>query len=108
MRLLSLTAKNYRSLRDVTVDLGDLNLFIGANGSGKSAILDVLRFLQEGIQTYDFRSPVFSRGGFSISHGKVKKHTGLNFQYAWMLEMGCMNGQLELLEVGMTFMLKKT
>ena len=63
MRLLRLTAKNYRSLRDVSVDLGDLNLFIGANGSGKSAILDALRFLQEGIQTYDFRSPVFSRGG---------------------------------------------
>ena len=63
MRLLSLRARNYRSLRDVSVDLGDMNLFIGANGSGKSAILDALRFLHEGIQSYDFRAPVFSRGG---------------------------------------------
>lgn len=63
MRLLSLSAKNYRSLRNVSVDLHELNLFIGANGSGKSAILDALRFLHEGIQSYDFRTPVFSRGG---------------------------------------------
>ena len=45
------------------VDLSDMNLFIGANGSGKSAILDALRFLHEGVQSYDFRAPVFSRGG---------------------------------------------
>ena len=63
MRLLSLSVKNYRSLRDVDVDLSDMNLFIGANGSGKSAILDALRFLHEGVQSYDFRAPVFSRGG---------------------------------------------
>ena len=63
MRLLNLSAKNYRSLRDVRVDLDDLNLFIGANGSGKSSILDALRFLHEGVQSHDFRAPVFSRGG---------------------------------------------
>ena len=63
MKLLSLRTKNYRSLRDVSLDLGNLNLFIGANGSGKSAILDALRFLHEGVQAYDFRVPVLSRGG---------------------------------------------
>ena len=63
VRFLSLSAKNYRSLRDVSVDLSDMNLFIGANGSGKSAILDALRFLHEGVRSYDFRAPVFSRGG---------------------------------------------
>ena len=49
MKLLRLQAINYRSLRDTRVILGDMNLFIGANGSGKSAILDALRFLQEGV-----------------------------------------------------------
>ena len=63
MKLSTLTAKNYRSLHDVTVDLGDLALFIGANATGKSAILDALRFLSEAVRARDFRGPVSSRGG---------------------------------------------
>lgn len=63
MKLISLTAKRYRSLRDANISIEDLNLFIGANASGKSAILDVLRFLHEGMQARDFRAPVYSRGG---------------------------------------------
>ena len=64
MKLFKLTAKNYRSLRDATIEFGDLNFFIGANASGKSTILDALRFLHEGVQNRDFRNPVYSRGGF--------------------------------------------
>ena len=64
MKLVKLTAKNYRSLRDVSVEFSSLNVFIGANASGKSTILDALRFLQEGVQTRDFNIPVYSRGGF--------------------------------------------
>ncbi len=63
MKVLSLAAKNYRSLREVTVELDRLNLFIGANASGKSAILDALRFLSEAVRARDFRGPMFSRGG---------------------------------------------
>ncbi len=63
MKLSSLTIKNYRSLRDATIEFGDLTLFIGANASGKGAILDALRFLSEAVQARDFRPPVFSRGG---------------------------------------------
>jgi predicted ATPase len=63
MQLLSLTARRYRSLRDDTISLSDLNLFIGTNASGKSTILDALRFLHEGTQERDFKPAVFSRGG---------------------------------------------
>ena len=63
MRLLRLDAKRYRSLRDASIELDGLNLFIGANASGKSTILDALRFLHEGVQARDFRAPMFSRGG---------------------------------------------
>src|SRR5260370_22993216 len=63
MKLLSLKAVRYRSLRDESITLIDLNLFIGTNASGKSTILDALRFLQEGVQERDFRLPVSSRGG---------------------------------------------
>jgi predicted ATPase len=63
MHLLSLSARRYRSLRDEAVFFSDLNLFIGTNASGKSTILDALRFLHEGMQERDFRPAVFTRGG---------------------------------------------
>ena len=63
MKLTRLEAKRYRSLRDVSVEVGGLNVFIGANASGKSAVLDALRFLQEGVRARDFDAPLFSRGG---------------------------------------------
>ena len=40
-----------------------VNLFIGANASGKSTILDALRFLSEAVRGRDFKGPMFSRGG---------------------------------------------
>lgn len=63
MKLVSIKTWRYRSLRDEEVQLTDISLFIGANASGKSTILDALRFLHEGVQERDFKSPVFSRGG---------------------------------------------
>ena len=43
--LLELSVKNYKSLRDVSVRLGPLNVLVGPNGSGKSNLLDVIQFL---------------------------------------------------------------
>ena len=63
MRLLRLEVKNYRILRDVTIDFEDVNLFIGPNAAGKSTILDALRFLHDGVHARDFEGAVFSRGG---------------------------------------------
>ncbi len=41
-----ITIKNFKSFKDVTLNLGPLNLFIGTNASGKSNFFDVLRVLQ--------------------------------------------------------------
>ena len=70
MKLLSLKAKNYRILRDVTIDMKDFNVFIGANASGKSTILDALRFLHDGLHARDFDAPMASRGGILNLHWK--------------------------------------
>ena len=63
MKLSRLSAHHYRSVREDTIDLGPLNLLIGANAAGKSTVLDALRFLHEGAVARDFRTPVFTRGG---------------------------------------------
>ena len=43
--LETLTVRTFKSLEDVTVDLGLVNVFIGANGSGKSNLLEALGIL---------------------------------------------------------------
>ena len=48
--------KNFKSIVDLNLDLGRVNLFIGENGSGKSNILEAVAFLSStarfGIQNY--------------------------------------------------------
>lgn len=46
-RLEKLSIKNYKSIHDQTLALGQLNLFIGGNGVGKSNLISVFRFLRE-------------------------------------------------------------
>ena len=84
MKLLELKASNYRSLREEKVAFGDLNVFIGANASGKSTVLDALRFVHEGLLFRDFRDAVYSRGG--IIHlgwkGESTSQVRLTLQFA--------------------------
>jgi predicted ATPase len=42
-----LQVRNFKSLKDIDLSLGPLNVLVGPNMSGKSNILDVLRFLRE-------------------------------------------------------------
>ncbi|MBM9520465.1 AAA family ATPase [Desulforhopalus vacuolatus] len=41
----TLSIKGFKTLRDFSIDLGTVNVFIGANGSGKSNILEALGVL---------------------------------------------------------------
>jgi predicted ATPase len=51
-RIVQLTIKNYRVLRDVTFkDLEPLTVLLGANGSGKSTVFDAFAFLHEAFTT---------------------------------------------------------
>ena len=44
MKLSKLSVENYRSLHRESIEFSDLNLFIGANASGKSTILGRAEF----------------------------------------------------------------
>jgi predicted ATPase len=43
--LASVAVKDFKSLKDVTVDLGQVNVFVGANGAGKSCLLEAVGIL---------------------------------------------------------------
>lgn len=45
--LTRVRTRNYRSLADVTVDVGGVTVLFGHNGSGKSTFLDMLWFLRD-------------------------------------------------------------
>jgi predicted ATPase len=62
-RLIELHVKNFRSLREVVVPLGPLNVLVGPNGAGKTNVLDVFGFLADVIRT-DLVPAMDLRGGF--------------------------------------------
>lgn len=61
-RLKSLTLRNFKSFEDVTVEFGDINVVVGANASGKSSLLEGLRFLRD-IARFDLDNAVSMQGG---------------------------------------------
>lgn len=63
MKLTDLRAINYRSLREVELELRGVDVLIGANASGKSNVLDALAFLAQGVAQKDFGQCIAQRGG---------------------------------------------
>jgi len=57
-------AKNYRSLADVQVDLDPVTILVGHNGSGKSNLVDVLRFIYDSLRL-GLDSAIINRSGMS-------------------------------------------
>ncbi len=48
MRIAAITVRNYRCLKDITVEVDDYAVFIGANGSEKSSVLYALSWFFNG------------------------------------------------------------
>lgn len=44
--------QNYRALRDARIPLGPLNLLVGPNGSGKTSVLEALRWANSGLPAF--------------------------------------------------------
>jgi len=102
--------QNFRSLVDVTVDLGELTVLIGRSGTGKSNFVHALRFLRDSLNS---RSPQFDPfgGREKVLHPKYQDHalrfeatltiTGLDGDLGYVLSI-LPNGQVheESLSVG--------
>ena len=66
MRLTHLTLKNWRNFKQADFDLQDRMFVIGPNASGKSNLLDALRFLRQVASPGGgFQDAVTNRGGMS-------------------------------------------
>lgn len=74
--LTKLKVENYKSLRNIEIELGKFNVLIGANASGKSNFLDCLAFLSETIGRGNINKAFEARGGFEriIFGGETKNN----------------------------------
>ncbi len=63
-------ARNFKSIRELDLELGPLTVLVGPNASGKSNVLDVLRFISHALQR-DLDSAITSRQGI----GAVRRST---------------------------------
>lgn len=94
MRILEqLTIRNFKSIRDQTLGLGRLNVFIGGNGAGKSNLIEVFRFLRE-IVNQNLAGYVGVKGGAdTLLYFGRKKSPEMSFQL-WFGESDTRNGYL--------------
>ena len=68
-----LSVENYKSIGKSDVALQPLTLIVGRNGSGKSNLLDALRFVAESLQT-SLEHAIKSRGGIDAVRRKSAGH----------------------------------
>lgn len=81
MRVLEqLIVKNFKSIRDQTLRLGRLNVFIGGNGAGKSNLVGVFHFLNR-VVSGDLQNYTGESGGAnSILHFGRKQSPSLSIE----------------------------
>ncbi len=64
MKIESIQVKNFKAFKSIHLtDLSTLNVFIGANGTGKTTLFDIFGFLRDALQT-NVKVALQKRGGF--------------------------------------------
>lgn len=71
--ITGLRVKNYKSVRSVDVALPGLSVFVGENGSGKSNLLDALRFVKEALDD-NLDHALRERGGIAEVRRRSSGH----------------------------------
>ena len=62
MAIKTIRVKNFKSFKDVEVHLGNFNVLIGANASGKSNFIHLIEFLRD-IQRHGLENAISLQGG---------------------------------------------
>lgn len=100
MRITHLTLKNWRNFKQADFDLRERLVIVGPNASGKSNLLDALRFLKQiASPAGGFQDAVETRGGIprlrclaarNYNHGRVTIHISIGSDECpdeWSYEM---------------------
>ena len=83
MRIRSIKIRNYKSLQDVEMkDMPGFAVLVGANGVGKSTLIDVFNFLKDALKN-DMRVALRRRGGFQqvVSRGHENEPIEITLEF---------------------------
>ena len=83
MRIRSIKIRNYKSLQDVEMkDIPGFAVLLGANGVGKSTLIDVFNFLKDALKN-DMRVALQRRGGFQqvVSRGHENEPIEITLEF---------------------------
>ena len=83
MRIRSIKIRNYKSLQDVEMkDIPGFAVLVGANGVGKSTLIDVFNFLKDALKN-DMRVALQRRGGFQqvVSRGHENEPIEITLEF---------------------------
>ena len=78
MRITRIEIQNFRSIQDVSIDLGDTTVLVGPNNAGKTAILDALRIALT--RRWGQRNAGFSEYDIHLSDGAADPETSSGVQ----------------------------
>ena len=79
MKLKKITIRNFKSLYDVSFEPGHVNVFIGANGSGKSSVLEAIGVLSAAM-TDRVNASSLQRKGVRLSTSSLYKSKFLSIE----------------------------
>lgn len=81
-----LIMENYKSIKMQDIRLNNLSVFIGANGSGKSNIIDALKFLKDSLKN-NFDSSLGTRLGWNnVLNKKCRLTEKIKFNMEYLVE----------------------
>jgi predicted ATPase len=91
-----LKVKNYKSLKNIEIELGKFNVLIGPNASGKSNLLDSLAFLSDIIQGDLREKAINPRGGAGVITFAGEEWIELSIEFVGEEGLGSSNYLLSL------------
>ena len=106
-QITRIEARNYKSLEQVDVALGPFTVLVGPNGSGKTNLLSVLRFVRDAAR-FGIEDALRTRGGFDrikrqdgkqgrvtlTLHGNVTSHASTGAPDRYQLSLGTSKGEV--------------
>ncbi|HEY7425412.1 MAG TPA: AAA family ATPase [Gemmataceae bacterium] len=99
-RLAQLKVKNYRSLAELSLEIGSINVLFGPNGSGKSTLLDTIWFFRDcAIRGVELASSTRSHGiGILWDGAGEGEHISIALateEVEYRLQFGLSSGRIE-------------
>ncbi len=91
--------RNFRSFKDVTVDLQKVNLLIGPNNSGKTNFLKAFEFLSTFINRHSFSLDYFLMSYFRMSVTKIKNRMNEPISFSFSIKLSDGKYGLYILEI---------